>query len=336
MDDQLPITPEILVSRIGDYMVDRGWVSPEHLASALQRQDELRQQGRTVLVGELLVEMGYVNKATLDRAVTEQIIRLRAALEESNRTLELRVIERTAELKQALDKLSELGQLKNNFVSNISHELRTPLTHIKGYLELFLSADLGPINNEQTRALAVMLRSSDRLGRLIDDLILFSMAEHGQVQIVPHPLNPQNMCEILIDRFQSRAEEKQISLKLNSESYLPGVTADEEKITWVLQQLLDNAIKFTPEGGKVTLSLQNTYPTVTFCVRDTGIGIPADKVNDIFDPFFQLDGSSTRKFGGTGLGLALVKAILDAHNVTLQVESSPNQGSCFTFKLPVI
>ena len=336
MDDQLPITPEILVSRIGDYMVEQGWITPQNLSDALKHQSELRQQGKTLLIGEVLVKMGFVSKATLDRAVTEQIMRLRAALEESNRTLELRVIERTAELKQALDKLSELSQLKNNFVSNVSHELRTPLTHIKGYIELFLSGDLGDIQAEQSRALTVMLRSADRLGRLIDDLILFSMAEHGQVQVLLHPMNIEDMCQLLVDRLKNRASEKQVVLTLQADDYLPTVNADEEKIGWVLQQLLDNALKFTNPGGAITLRLQNTYPTVTLCVSDTGIGIPTDKLEDIFDPFFQVDGSSTRKFGGTGLGLALVKAILDAHNVSMEVLSSPGQGSSFTFRLPVI
>lgn len=336
MDDQLPITPEILVSRIGDYMVEQGWITPQNLSDALKHQSELRQQGKTLLIGEVLVKMGFVSKATLDRAVTEQIMRLRAALEESNRTLELRVIERTAELKQALDKLSELSQLKNNFVSNVSHELRTPLTHIKGYIELFLSGDLGDIQAEQSRALTVMLRSADRLGRLIDDLILFSMAEHGQVQVLLHPMNIEDMCQLLVDRLKNRASEKQVVLTLQADDYLPTVNADEEKIGWVLQQLLDNALKFTNPGGAITLRLQNTYPTVTLCVSDTGIGIPTDKLEDIFDPFFQVDGSSTRKFGGTGLGLALVKAILDAHNVSMEVLSSPGRGSSFTFRLPVI
>lgn len=336
MSDQFPLTPEILVSKIGDYMVDRGWLTAKNLAAALKYQNEMRMQGKNMLIGEILVLLGYVEKATLDQAVTEQIIRLRAALEESNRTLELRVIERTAELQQALKKLSELGQQKSNFVSNVSHELRTPLTHIKGYLELLLSGDLGSINNDQTRALAVMMRSSDRLGRLIDDLILFSMAEHGQVQIVPHPVNIVNMAEVLVDRMKSKAEEKQVSLILLAEPYLPTLNADEEKISWVIQHLLDNAIKFTPPDGKITLQIENTAPTVTISVMDTGIGIAPEQIKNIFETFFQVDGSSTRKYGGTGLGLALVKAILDAHNVDIHVESTPGKGSRFYFKLPIV
>lgn len=336
MDEQIPLTPEVLVARLGDYMVERSWLTPDQLNQALSLQAELAEQGQHELLGELLVKNGFITRAILDRAVTEQIIQLRAALEENNRTLELRVIERTAELQQALQRLSELSQLKSNFVSNISHELRTPLTHVKGYLELLLAAELGPITSDQAHALAVMVRSSDRLGRLIDDLILFSTAEHGKIQVKPHPLNLSSQGEVIIDRMAPRAAEKQITLALETSPYLPRVLADEEKINWVIQHLLDNAIKFTPPGGKVTLRLQDTFPTLQVSVLDTGIGIPADKTQSIFEPFLQLDGSSTRKYGGTGLGLALVKAILDAHSVDINVESSPSQGSCFSFKLPIV
>ena len=117
-----------------------------------------------------------IDQATLDQAVTEQIIQLRSALQAANRTLERRVYERTAELEAALQRLSELNQMKANFVANISHELRTPLTHIKGYLELMVTDSLGPLTDEQRHALQVSQKASDRLENLIEDLIMFSMA----------------------------------------------------------------------------------------------------------------------------------------------------------------
>ena len=127
----------------------------------------------------------------LDEVITEQILQLRNALESSNQQLEQRVQERTAELEQALEKLAELNQLKSNFISNISHELRTPLTHVKGYIELLAERDLGPLTHDQEQAIFIMKKSSARLERLIEDLILFSNTENGQIilQIQPFDLN---------------------------------------------------------------------------------------------------------------------------------------------------
>jgi signal transduction histidine kinase len=130
-----------------------------------------------------LLELGLIDRQTLDQAITEQIMQLRAALQETNRQLEQRVQERTAELQNALNKLSELNQLKSNIVANISHELRTPLTHIKGYLELLIAELMGPLSPEQVGALEVMQRSTERLERQIEDLILFSIASRGEFSL---------------------------------------------------------------------------------------------------------------------------------------------------------
>lgn len=331
------LTPEILLPRLGDYMVEKGLLSPEDLKRALNRQKELRASGQPVpLIGQILIEMGAIDRPGLETVITEQIISLRAALQEANAHLELKVQQRTAELEEALNKLAELNQLKSNFVANISHELRTPLTHIKGYLDLLISGDFGPLTSEQNHALSIMARSSDRLEHLIEDLIQFSLAENNQVSLNLQSVDLAKLCKTAIQNASKKAEQTSVDLCLDLPDFIPLVEADEEKIGWVITQLLDNAIKFSPNGGKVTLHLVVEKRTVCISVADNGIGIPADKINLIFEPFLQLDGSSTRKFGGTGLGLAMVKKIIEAHGSIIQVHSREGSGTQFEFYLNLV
>jgi signal transduction histidine kinase len=168
------LTPEMLVPRLGDALVRKGLISEEGLQKALAYQQEQLVQGKTCLLGRALVELNLLKQSALDQMVTEQIIQLRNALQASNRSLEERVQQRTAELQGALERLSELSQMKANFVANISHELRTPLTHIKGYLELLVSESLGAITAEQKHALQVSQQSTVRLEGLkrVNSLVL--------------------------------------------------------------------------------------------------------------------------------------------------------------------
>lgn len=330
------LTPEMLVPRLGDYLVEKGIITQEQLESALQYQIEHRDEADSGhLLGGILVKMNILTRSQLDEAVTEQILHLRAALEENNRELERRVKDRTAELERAMNKLAELNQLKSNFVANISHELRTPLTHVKGYLELLLSGDLGKTSPEQNHALDTMQRATQRLERLIEDLILFSTSEHGQVNLRLLTFDLVHLAETIVRQYQQAAKEHKVTLTLEKDEDLPLVNADAEKITWVIQQLLDNAIKFTPPKGQVRIVLTGTPDAVRCTIADSGIGIPQERIEEIFEPFHQLDSSSTRKYGGTGLGLSLAKKIIEAHNSTIQVHSKVGQGSQLSFQLKV-
>jgi len=171
------LTPEMLVPKLGDALVRGGRISEQDLEKALAYQQEQIAQRKTCLLGQALIDLKLIDQATLDSAVTEQIIQLRSALQAANRNLELRVQERTAELQEALRRLSELSQMKANFVANVSHELRTPLTHVKGYLELMITGSLGPLTEEQRHALAVSQKSAGRLESMIEDLIMFFLNE---------------------------------------------------------------------------------------------------------------------------------------------------------------
>ena len=330
------LSPEMLVPRLGEYLVQQGQISEDDLKQTLAFQKERSKNGQNLLFGEALTQLGFLEKSAIDRAITEQIIQFRSALENANRYLEQRVQERTAELQDALRKLSELSQLKSNFVANISHELRTPLTHMKGYLELLVLETLGTITEDQRSALQVCTRASDRLESLIDNLILFSQSAKGELTLKLAPMDISRVAVEIIQMSKTKAAEVGVNLITKIQPELPLVQADEEKISWVILQLLDNAIKFTPSGGNVSLSVNaETEAMIRVSVTDTGIGIPMDRLGEAFESFHQLDGSSTRHYGGTGIGLSLVRNILDAHGSPIDVKSEEGKGSTFMFPLSV-
>jgi len=296
-------------------------------------QLEKAKEGEEIPLGKIMVEMKLIDQETLDEAITEQLIRFRDALEQSNQQLEQRVQQRTAELQDALNKINELNQLKNNFISNISHELRTPLTHIKGYLDLMISNDLGPLSEDQNQVLEIMGKATNRLEKLIEDLIMFTFAEHEQVLIIPSEFDLVAVTQEIATHFQTTYTQKHIELKVIPETKSAIVFADQKKIAWVINQLIDNAIKFSNKEAIVEIFILLKQDTVTLKVKDNGIGIQKERVQEIFEPFHQLDSSSTRKVGGVGLGLALAKKIIDSHGATLNVDSNLDVGSTFDFSL---
>jgi signal transduction histidine kinase len=334
MAEQKRLTPEMLVPRMGEYLVQKGLINDENLQKALDYQQEQTARGNTVLLGQALIDLKLIDRSDLDQAVTEQIIHLRSALQAANRTLERRVEERTAELQKALERVSELSQLKANFISNISHELRTPLTHIKGYIELLITESLGSITSEQRHALTVSQQSTNRLEGLIEDLIMVSLASRGELSIFQTDVDIKRLANLAVKSQADAALARGVNLHAVVDGEMPLVQADSQKIAWVLSHLIDNGIKFTPSGGSVVVSVKREGENlVIVSVTDTGIGIPSQKLDDIFEPFHQLDGSTTRRYGGTGLGLPLVRQIIEAHGSMLEVQSTEGRGSTFKFPL---
>jgi signal transduction histidine kinase len=327
--------PQALVPRLGETLLEQGLITTEQLEQSLKRQSEEAQAGKNQLLGQTLIDMKMIDAETLDRAINEQILTLHAALQESNRTLEQRVTDRTAELRRALSRLTEINQIKANLISNVSHELRTPLAHVKGYIELMIDEDLGELTAMQKDAMAVMRRASERLERLIEDLIEFSAASREGLTLKLQPVEVSMLLKDILLRSKSKAEKANISLDLRTVGELPHVLADPERLSWILFQLVDNGIKFTPAGGQVTVGASSDQRFITFFVHDTGIGIPEDRMSELFEPFHQLDGSATRRYGGTGLGLALVKLILDAHGSSMRIMSTVDTESTFSFPLPI-
>lgn len=332
----LAITPEVLVPRLGDYLLERGLITSEDLERALNYQKEMALQGKALLLGQVLRELNLLDSETLDKVITEQILQLQAALKQSNRQLEQRVQERTRELQQALARLTELNQLKANFIANISHELRTPLAHIKGYLDLLAEDGFGPLSQEQRGAVQVLQRAERRLERLIEDLLQFSLATRGELTLNLAQVDLNQIASRAVGDAMPKARTSNILLTQKLAQGKPLVRCDEEKIYWVISQLLDNALKFTPNGGRVELETILNGKIVSILVKDTGIGIPTERLDELFVPFHQLDGSATRRYAGTGLGLALCNRIIEAHKSKIEVQSMQGKGSIFSFSLPVV
>ncbi len=330
----MALNPEILIPRIGDVLVEQGLISPDDLTRALKVQESLRGNSDTPLLGQVLVQLGLIDKETLDQAIIQHVLILQRNLVAANETLEQRVEERTHELEQAYKKLAELSALKSNFISNISHELRTPLTHIEGYVDLLLNGGLGDLSQDQEQAIKVVKKASTRLERLIEDLILFTASESNKLSLEKSQFLLSPVILDAKERIFQLANSKRIHISSQLESENLTVFADKIKISWVINQLLENAVKFSPEGGNVNLFALAAGDKVKISVKDNGIGIHPSKISEIFEPFHQLDGSSTRKQGGTGLGLSLAQKIIEAHRSRIVVESEPGLGSTFSFHLP--
>ena len=327
-------TPVWLVPRIGEFLIEDGVITREQLSAALRHQKQAEASGQRILLGQSLVALGFIDRETLDQALTRQIVKLHAAVQESNRTLQQRVNQRTRELRHALERLAEINQLKANLISNISHELRTPLAHLKGYVELLAAGELGPLSQEQADAIEVVRRATDRLSSLIGDLIEFSTASREGLTLHRRAVDVAELVAGVFKRSQAKAEKAGVRLKAELEEGLPQLHADPERLSWAIYQLVDNGIKFTPDGGEVVVQVRRDGAGLHFTVQDSGIGIPQDRLEEIFEPFHQLDSSPTRRYGGTGLGLALVRIILEAHGTSLQVESEEGHGTRFDFVLP--
>jgi len=331
------LTPEVLIPRLGDYLLQRGLITKESLQKALAYQESQVKSGNQFLLGQALVELGLLDRAALDQAVTEQIIQLRTALQASNRTLEGRVRDRTEELQDAMEQLSELSKVKENFIANISHELRTPLTHIVGYLDLLASGELGPLSDKQLEAVQVSQRSTSRLESLIEDLIMFSATSRGELKLIQEETDLYPLLETISRSATPKAESRDVQLEFLVAESLPHVQIDPKKFAWALSHLVDNAIKFTPSGGSVRISAtEEAAQLVMISVSDTGIGIPAARLTEIFEPFHQLDGSSNRRYNGTGLGLSIVRQIVEAHGSMLDVRSEEGKGTLFKFPVMAV
>lgn len=331
---QFPVSPETLVPRLGELLVREGLIETEQLQLALTMQAQIASEGNQKLLGQVMVELGLIKQETLDGVITRQIFQLQSALERSNRALEIRVQERTSELQNALDRLNGLNQLKANFISGVSHELRMPMQFVLGYVGLLASEALGPLSDGQSKAIEALQEASGRLRQLIEDLLQFSSSTSNNLPVELGPMILPGRVHEVVRQALPKARSRNVTLHTNIAPDIPPVQADGERISWVIRQLLDNAVKFTPNGGKVDVDTSRDVREVTVSVRDTGIGIPPEKLPEIFEPFHQLDGSPTRPYGGMGLGLAMAQSIMEAHGSFIRVHSQPGQGSCFAFSLP--
>lgn len=252
------------------------------------------------------------------------------------KTAQMELEKRGKELEKLNEELMRYGKNKDAFLSNISHELRTPITTIQGYTEMLLSGSLGTLTPSQESALRVMTRNIQRLLNMVNEMIEFSRMEIRGIKLERKVFNIKNLLHESVDFVLPRSVAKGIRITNNSSSendvYIWG---DKEKLGQVLGIILNNAVKFTDSGGEVGVELKTTYEgDVEISIRDTGIGIPKEFHEKIFEKFFQVDSSPSRKYEGTGIGLAIAKEIVEAHGGKILVESEVGKGSKFTVKIP--
>ncbi|WP_440952560.1 ATP-binding protein [Methanococcoides sp. FTZ1] len=238
-------------------------------------------------------------------------------------------------MEEANTELKLLDSIKDQFLTNLNYELRTPLISIKGFCELLTEEKLGSINDSQKNALDTVLRNTERLRHLIDSLLYVSGERTQKIKYNIIPLYPSRLIEDIIEDRALYVEKKELTIENHVPKNLPAILGDMEHLERMFTHLLDNAIKFTPPGGKITISATHYDDTVEVKITDTGIGIPEDVLPNIFSSFYQVDGSTRRKYGGTGIGLHICKKIIEAHMGEIFVDSEIGVGTTFTVMLPV-
>jgi two-component sensor histidine kinase/GGDEF domain-containing protein len=238
----------------------------------------------------------------------------------------------------ANQELRKIDEMKSEFVSVASHELRTPLASIKNAVQLILNGKTGEINETQAKFLSMAERNINRLTNILNNLLDLSRIESGKIAMKFEELDLRAFIEFILTSFKTQADEKSIQLRMDLPQELPSVYGDREKLEQILTNLLGNAIKFTPEGGEISISAKS-YPEdgnmLALSITDTGIGIAKDQLDKIFDKFYQVEGSLHRTISGTGLGLAITKGLVEGHQGKIWVESEVGKSSTFTFTLPI-
>ncbi len=276
---------------------------------------------------------------------TKQKERAEAGIRQLNRELEERVARRTAELEQAYDELQdrneelealnedlkELDQLKSDFVSMVSHELRAPLTNINGSIELML--DDGDMDMESQRTmLRICGEQTARLTRLVQGILDVSRMEARKLEIDPEVVDIKPLMKRAVENLTRGESKHRFNLP---EGALPHVWADRDRLEEILTNLVDNAVKYSPEGGIIKVLADRSDGRLIVSVRDPGMGIPAKELDKIFEKFHRVDRGDARSTYGHGLGLYIAKRLIEAHGGDIWVESQVGKGSTFKFTLPL-
>jgi signal transduction histidine kinase len=237
------------------------------------------------------------------------------------------------ELTKQNEQLRDLDQMKDDLIALVSHELRTPLTSIVGYLELVTSPEAGELSEEQRHHLAVVERNAQRLIRVVSDLLLVAQVQAGQLNLLREDLDMSLVADECVNAVRTTAGARDIELTLVAAGGTR-VLGDRQRVAQVLDNLLSNALKFTPDGGSVAVQVTGTDGGVVLTVADSGIGIPAAEQDQLFSRFFRSSTAMERAVQGTGLGLSIARAIVEAHGGEISVSSRVGEGSTFRVVLP--
>jgi signal transduction histidine kinase len=299
-------------------------------------------------VDEIATHLGTVLEVMLfsgHKALVTSQMHL-ASVQESYREL----CEKNASLEEAYERLKELDRLKSNFLATVSHELRTPLTSIMGYGEMLAEGVAGPLSEEQREFVETIRAKSDQLLGLIMSLLDLSKLESGTMPVRVGRIGIRDVLGEAVSTLLPTAMKKGVTLDVDVPPDLPPTLGDTDRLRQVFINLTENAIKFTPAGGYVRLEARVSMtrgasepglilvaplkPVIEVRVVDSGIGVAEEERERVFDPFYQIDQSSTREYGGAGLGLAIVRRLVEAHQGTIHVESNEPHGAVFVVTLP--
>lgn len=252
-------------------------------------------------------------------------------IENFNLTLQEKVNDATKKLKRANEKLKALDETKDEFISMASHQLRTPLTSVKGYVSMVLEGDAGPLNEMQTKLLEQSFTSSQRMVFLIADLLNLSRLKTGKFIIDAKPTNLSDVIQGEVEQLKETAEGRKLKLVYNRPESFPVLMLDETKIRQVIMNFVDNAIYYTPSGGKIEINLQEKDKSVEFTVKDDGIGVPEAEQHHLFNKFYRAKNAQKARPDGTGLGLFMAKKVIVSQGGALLFESKVGKGSTFGF-----
>jgi signal transduction histidine kinase len=240
------------------------------------------------------------------------------------------------DLESAYQELKAVDQLKSNFLSTISHELRTPLTAITGFVDLVLKERVGPISENQRSLLERVARNTGHLNNMVTDLIEIAEIEaEGMRDLRMEAVDPLHVLFATFPRLDSRRRDQRVSVEPVFDGTVPAIVCDEHALERIFFHLLDNAMKFSPPDGEVQVEFKRSGQQLRIAIRDHGVGIPPDKLQRIFDQFFQVDNSLTRGHEGLGLGLAVTRMLVQATHGEIEVESTLGKGSTFTVSYPL-
>lgn len=250
------------------------------------------------------------------------------------RKTEMKLKQYSEELMVTNKKLKSIDMMKDDFLSNVNHELKTPLVSVEGYSELLSDGTLGELNDRQKKAVDTIIRNAKRLERLINSILYLSIEEAGKMQYTLKYIQIADVIEESVLDMAPHIKRKNLTIKKELSDNLPLIRADEDRMMQVMINLIGNAIKFTP-SGEITIKAYEDDKDLRIEVSDTGIGIPKDQIDNLFNRFYQGDASTKRKYGGTGLGLHISKHIVEAHHGKIWAESEEGAGTTIHFTLPM-
>jgi signal transduction histidine kinase len=292
-----------------------------------------------LLVGAVAATISLIVARFLARGMTQPLRDMAAAARRMETgdyevRVETRSRDEVGRLAAAFNRMSAelagLEQSRRDLVANVSHELKTPITAVRAHLENLLDG----VERPDPATLEVMLGQADRLGRLVDQLLELSKLESGEIPLRREQLALRPLVDELITEIDVARSDRSVSLRNEVPEDLPALFADRERLHQVLFNLVDNAVRFTPEGGDVRVTAHRVNGSVQIAVADTGAGIPAEHLPRLFERFYRADPARSRDDGGTGIGLAIARSVVEAHGGTIRAESEPGRGSVFTFDVP--